>query len=121
MSDPQTRHPELVSGSILPDRAVVCDEKWMLKQVQHDVGGMEKANRCAQDHNRVGGFDLKRDIHGMRSISSRVGRAPPWMANLPGVEEGDLLSQNVMRGAIVQAFARGAVDAISNGLDFLIR
>ena len=68
-----------------------------------------------------GGFDLKRDIHGMRSISSRVGRAPPWMANLPGVEEGDLLSQNVMRGAIVQALARGAVDAISNGLDFLIR
>jgi hypothetical protein len=29
-----------------------------------------------------------------------------------------LLSQNVMRGAIVQALARDAVDTISNGLDF---
>lgn len=78
-------------------------------------------NKMKLDRIRAGGFDLKRDIHGMRSISSRVGRAPPWMANLPSVEEGDLLSQNVMRGAIVQALARGAVDAISNGLDFLIR
>ena len=37
------RHPELVSGSILLDQAVVGDEKWMLKQVQHDVGNIGKA------------------------------------------------------------------------------
>jgi hypothetical protein len=36
---PQIRHPELVSGSILPLHTSVCGAGWMLKQVQHDVGG----------------------------------------------------------------------------------
>jgi hypothetical protein len=35
----QIRHPELVSGSILPLHTSVCGARWMLKQVQHDVGG----------------------------------------------------------------------------------
>jgi hypothetical protein len=35
--DRQYRHPELVSGSIYPQRTLVSAEKWMLKQVQHDV------------------------------------------------------------------------------------
>ena len=30
------RHPELVSGSILPLVAPVRAREWMLKQVQHD-------------------------------------------------------------------------------------
>ncbi len=30
------RHPELVSGSIVPDKPPVAADKWMLKQVQHD-------------------------------------------------------------------------------------
>jgi len=33
------RHPELVSGSISPLVPSVCAARWMLKQVQHDVGG----------------------------------------------------------------------------------
>ena len=32
----QTRHPELVSGSISPLYPMVSAEGWMLKQVQHD-------------------------------------------------------------------------------------
>ncbi len=36
MDNPNHRHPELVSGSIAPNRSMVNDEKWMLKQVQHD-------------------------------------------------------------------------------------
>jgi hypothetical protein len=35
----QIRHPELVSGSISPLHTSVCAARWMLKQVQHDVGG----------------------------------------------------------------------------------
>jgi chromosome segregation protein len=35
-SSDNTRHPELVSGSIPPNRAEGETEKWMLKQVQHD-------------------------------------------------------------------------------------
>ncbi|WP_156313407.1 hypothetical protein [Erythrobacter sp. SG61-1L] len=31
-----TRHPELVSGSISPDRTAVREDTWLLKQVQHD-------------------------------------------------------------------------------------
>jgi hypothetical protein len=31
------RHPELVSGSTYQPHSSVCEEKWMLKQVQHDV------------------------------------------------------------------------------------
>ncbi len=30
------RHPELVSGSIVPYNPLVEADKWMLKQVQHD-------------------------------------------------------------------------------------
>jgi hypothetical protein len=30
------RHPELVSGSISPDRTIDWAAGWMLKQVQHD-------------------------------------------------------------------------------------
>jgi hypothetical protein len=30
------RHPELVSGSIVPQRPVGWVWEWMLKQVQHD-------------------------------------------------------------------------------------
>jgi hypothetical protein len=30
------RHPELVSGSILPPVPQVCVARWMLKRVQHD-------------------------------------------------------------------------------------
>jgi hypothetical protein len=33
------RHPELGSGSILPLIPQVLVARWMLKQVQHDVGG----------------------------------------------------------------------------------
>ena len=33
------RHPELVSGSISPLVPSVCAARWMLKRVQHDVGG----------------------------------------------------------------------------------
>jgi len=29
-------HPELVSGSIVPNFPDSADERWMLKQVQHD-------------------------------------------------------------------------------------
>jgi hypothetical protein len=32
----QTRHPELVSGSILPLYPSASVARWMLKQVQHD-------------------------------------------------------------------------------------
>jgi hypothetical protein len=39
----QLRHPELVSGSIVPMPPKVCREKWMLKQVQHDEGGERMA------------------------------------------------------------------------------
>ena len=35
----QFRHPELVSGSILPLSHSVSVEGWMLKQVQHDDDG----------------------------------------------------------------------------------
>ena len=35
---PQIRHPGLVSGSISPLVPSVCAARWMLKQVQHDVG-----------------------------------------------------------------------------------
>ena len=35
----QIRHPELVSGSISPLHTSVDVARWMLKQVQHDVGG----------------------------------------------------------------------------------
>jgi hypothetical protein len=34
----QICHPELVSGSISPLVPSVCAARWMLKQVQHDVG-----------------------------------------------------------------------------------
>jgi hypothetical protein len=34
----QIFHPELVSGSISPLVPSVCAARWMLKQVQHDVG-----------------------------------------------------------------------------------
>jgi hypothetical protein len=30
------RHPELVSGSILPKKPTASSAKWMLKHVQHD-------------------------------------------------------------------------------------
>jgi hypothetical protein len=30
------RHPELVSGSMAPNKSKVATAKWMLKQVQHD-------------------------------------------------------------------------------------
>src|SRR4051812_31339723 len=33
------RHPELVSGSTSPPELSGRNEKWMLKQVQHDEGG----------------------------------------------------------------------------------
>jgi uncharacterized protein len=36
---PRTRHPELVSGSILPFYPSVCVERWTLKQVQGDENG----------------------------------------------------------------------------------
>ena len=32
----QSRHPELVSGSIVPQAMVPTVEGWMLKQVRHD-------------------------------------------------------------------------------------
>src|SRR3546814_3288877 len=32
----QSRHPELVSGSIVPQAMTPNGEEWMLKQVQHD-------------------------------------------------------------------------------------
>src|SRR3546814_21012428 len=32
----QSRHPELVSGSIVPQAMPPNGEEWMLKQVQHD-------------------------------------------------------------------------------------
>ncbi|MXP41400.1 hypothetical protein GRI75_07060 [Altererythrobacter soli] len=31
-----SRHPELVSGSIVPPLRTAAVEEWMLKQVQHD-------------------------------------------------------------------------------------
>jgi hypothetical protein len=34
-----SRHPELVSGSIFRLAQMVLAERWMLKQVQHDVEG----------------------------------------------------------------------------------
>jgi hypothetical protein len=34
------RHPELVSGSISPHAPLFSKARWMLKQVQHDEGGM---------------------------------------------------------------------------------
>lgn len=36
------RHPELVSGSTVPQAQPAQIEEWMLKQVQHD-GGLEVA------------------------------------------------------------------------------
>jgi hypothetical protein len=33
---PHNRHPELVSGSMVHHARTERDEKWMLKQVQHD-------------------------------------------------------------------------------------
>ena len=38
---PRSRHPELVSGSIVPHSPPVAAEKWTLKQVQGDGGGFE--------------------------------------------------------------------------------
>src|SRR3546814_6691298 len=38
----QSRHPELVSGSIVPQAMTPNGEEWMLKQVQHD--GHDKTN-----------------------------------------------------------------------------
>jgi hypothetical protein len=32
----RNRHPELVSGSILPHERMILVAGWMLKQVQHD-------------------------------------------------------------------------------------
>jgi hypothetical protein len=34
-----TRHPELVSGSIVPNKPPVAADKWTLKQVQGDGAG----------------------------------------------------------------------------------
>jgi hypothetical protein len=35
------RHPELVSGSIVPNKPPLAADKWTLKQVQgHDLGGL---------------------------------------------------------------------------------
>ncbi len=36
VDDKNSRHPELVSGSIVPDNSSADAEEWMLKQVQHD-------------------------------------------------------------------------------------
>ncbi len=38
----RSRHPELVSGSILPRYPLVSVARWMLKHVQHDeIGEVE--------------------------------------------------------------------------------
>ena len=37
----QSRHPELVSGSILPKKPPVAGDKWTLKQVQGDALGFD--------------------------------------------------------------------------------
>jgi hypothetical protein len=34
-------HPELVSGSIVPNKPPVADDKWTLKQVQGDALGFD--------------------------------------------------------------------------------
>jgi len=39
----ETRHPELVSGSIHHREAKGAVAKWMLKQVQHDDAGKQNA------------------------------------------------------------------------------
>jgi len=36
------RHPELVSGFIFSLHPSVIVARWMLKQVQHDIGGLAK-------------------------------------------------------------------------------
>jgi glycyl-tRNA synthetase beta chain len=43
-SDKNNRHPELVSGSIVPNEPMGKADKWMLKQVQHD--DLEDAERA---------------------------------------------------------------------------
>jgi hypothetical protein len=54
----QIRHPELVSGSISPLHTSVCAAGWMLKQVQHDVGGNASLRLCVNSlicHSRESG------------------------------------------------------------------
>ena len=40
-----TRHPELVSGSILPHQPKLQDDEWTLKQVQGDGGAGHRLTR----------------------------------------------------------------------------
>ncbi len=46
------RHPELGSGSILPLIPQVLVARWMLKQVQHDVGGNASLRLCVNPYFR---------------------------------------------------------------------
>ena len=43
-TSPTTRHPELVSGSMVPLGPLGGNDTWMLKRVQHDDGGVDGAS-----------------------------------------------------------------------------
>ena len=69
-----------------------------------------------------GGFDLKCDTpRGCVAFHPGWGEPHPGWQHLSGLEQGDLLSQDLVRSAIAQALAGCAVEAISDGLDLFVR
>jgi hypothetical protein len=73
----QIRHPELVSGSISPLHTSVCAARWMLKQVQHDVGGnasLRPLRVCVNSlicHSRESGERSDRKVNPSTELSAK--------------------------------------------------
>ena len=73
----QIRHPELVSGSISPLHTSVCAARWMLKQVQHDVGGnasLRPLRVCVNSlicHSRESGERSDRQVNPWAELSEK--------------------------------------------------
>jgi hypothetical protein len=81
---PQIRHPELVCastpaapGSISPLHTSVCAARWMLKQVQHDVGGnasLRPLRLCVNSlicHSRESGERSDRQVNPWTELSAK--------------------------------------------------
>jgi hypothetical protein len=74
---PQIRHPELVSGSISPLVPSVFAARWMLKQVQHDVGGnasLRPLRLCVNSlicHSRESGKLSDRQVNPWAELSAK--------------------------------------------------
>ena len=72
-ASPLSRHPELVSGSMYQRQPEVQEEEWMLKQVQHDDGGVGNDGGDEEAHDRGAWEDEESADHPDESEPSPTG------------------------------------------------